>query len=159
MAFIIILIVVLIVYLLFFKKRKTAEPEIITPIPRENIIEETEQQPILIDELGRKYKNINNRREIPRKTFLYGTFHGKYWGELDELKDREFQQSKFFDFNIYEVEVFNTIHQFPPFSISEDARFPRERLPNLLPIVLKMNGKEYALNIHEPQIKNVKFKM
>ena len=27
----------------------------------------------------------------------------------------------------------------------------------MLPIVLQKNGKEYALNIHEPQITNVKF--
>lgn len=158
MAFIIILIVVVIVYLLFFKKGKRAEPEIIAPIPKEDVTtEETEQQPILIDEFGKKYKNVNKTKETPRKIFLYGTFHGKYWGELDEEKDKEFQQSQFFDFNIYEVEVSNTKDQFTPFDIPEDTRFPRERLPKLLSITLKRDGKEYALNIHEPQITNVDF--
>jgi hypothetical protein len=125
---------------------------------KDEITEEViEEQPILIDEFGKKYKNLNKTREIPRKTFLFGTLHGKYWGELDEIKEQEYLHSKFYDFNIYEIEVSNTLHQFTPFTIAQDARFPRERLPALLPIILKKDGKEYALNIHEPQIANVKF--
>lgn len=157
-AFIIILVVGISAYLLFFRKEKITETQPITQPHKEDIIEEViEQQPILIDEFGKKYKNINKTREIPRRTFLFGTLHGKYWGELDEIKDQEYQHTKFYDFNIYEIEVSNTLHQFTPFNIAQDARFPRERLPSLLPIILKKDGKEYSLNIHEPQITNVKF--
>ncbi len=157
-VFIIILVVGIIAYLLFFKKEKITETKPITHSKKDEITEEViEEQPILIDEFGKKYKNINKTREIPRKTFLFGTLHGKYWGELDEIKEQEYLYSKFYDFNIYEIEVSNTLHQFTPFTIAQDARFPRERLPALLPIILKKDGKEYALNIHEPQIANVKF--
>ena len=157
-AFIIILVVGIIAYLLFFKKEKITEPQPITQSKKDEITEELiEEDSILIDEFGKKYKTINKTREIPRKTFLFGTLHGKYWGELDEIKEQEYLHSKFYDFNIYEIEVSNTLHQFTPFTIAQDARFPRERLPALLPIILKKDGKEYALNIHEPQIANVKF--
>lgn len=157
-ALIIILVVGIIAYLLFFRKEKITETQSVTQHQKEVITEEVlEQEPILTDEFGKKYKNINKAREIPRRTFLFGTLHGKYWGELDEIKDQEYQHTKFYDFNIYEIEVSNTLHQFTPFNIAQDARFPRERLPSLLPIILKKDGKEYALNIHEPQITNVKF--
>lgn len=157
-AFIIILVVGIIAYLLFFTKEKITVSQPIIQSKKDEITEEViEEQPILIDEFGKKYKNLNKTREIPRKTFLFGTLHGKYWGELDEIKEQEYLHSKFYDFNIYEIEVSNTLHQFTPFTIAQDARFPRERLPALLPIILKKDGKEYALNIHEPQIANVKF--
>lgn len=157
-AFIIILVVGVIAYLLFFKKEKMTEPQPITQSKKGEIANEViREQPILFDDFGRKYKNIAKTREIPRKTFLFGRLNGKYWGELDQIKEHEFLHSKFYDFNIYEIEVSNTIHQFTPFIIPQDARFPRERLPALLPIILKKDGKEYALNIHEPQIANVKF--
>jgi hypothetical protein len=135
-AFIIILVVGIIAYLLFFRKEKATESQPITQPHKEDIIKEViEQQPILIDEFGKKYKNIRKTREIPRRTFLFGTLHGKYWGELDEIKDQEYQHTKFYDFNIYEIEVSNTLHQFTPFNIAQDARFPRERLPTLLQII------------------------
>jgi hypothetical protein len=157
-AFIIILVVGIIAYLLFFRKEKIPETQPITQSKKEDLTEEIiEEQPIQIDEFGKKYKNINKTREIPRKTFLFGTLQDKYWGELDEIKEQVYWHSKFYDFNIYEIEVSNTLHQFTPFNIAQDARFKRERLPALLPIILKKDGKEYALNIHEPQITNVKF--
>jgi hypothetical protein len=155
---IIILVISIIASLLFFKKEKTREIQPIIESPKEAIMEEiTEEQLIQIDESGRQYKNINKTRETPRRTYLFGTLHGKYWGELDEIKEQEYQHTKFYDFNIYEIEVSDTVHQCTPFNIAQDARFPRERLPSLLPIVLKINGKEYALNIHEPEIINVRF--
>lgn len=123
-----------------------------------HIQEEAENEPVLIDEFGKKYRNVNKTREIPRKTFLFGRLHGKYWGELDEVKEQAFKYSKFYDFNIYEVEVKDAqYNKETPFEISFDATFPRERLPALLPIVLKNNGKEYSINIHEPQVGNVIF--
>lgn len=76
---------------------------------------------------------------------------------MDEIKVQEYRQAKFYDFNIYEIEVSNVEDKATAFEFEHDSRFPREKLPLLLPIVLQKNGKEYALNIHEPQIRKVQF--
>lgn len=125
----------------------------------ENEIEDIEfEEEILIDEEGRKYKILNLVRELPRRTYILGDLNGKYWGEIDTKKETEFVQNKFFDFNIYEITVSNSItNNETPFILNELSSFPRERLPKLLTIRLLKDGKEYELNLHEPQVGNVVF--
>jgi hypothetical protein len=125
----------------------------------ENEIEDIEfEEEILIDEEGRKYKILNLVRELPRRTYILGDLNGKYWGEIDTKKESEFVQHKFFNFNIYEITVSNSITNYEtPFILDELSSFPRERLPKLLTIRLLKGGKEYELNLHEPQIGNVAF--
>jgi len=156
-VFIVIIILCFVIYFLFFRKEKTKEVTVIPQTQVNLVTEEVEPEEIFIDENGQKFRNLHKTRELPRKTYLYGNLHGKYWGELDLLKKQTYGHTKFYDFNIYEIEVSNTIHQFIPFDFVEDARFPRERLPELLPIIVKKDGKEYAVNVHEPQISNVRF--
>ena len=116
------------------------------------------EEEILIDEEGRKYKILNLVREKPRRTYIFGDLNGKYWGEIDTKKDSEFLQHKFFDFNIYEITVSNSLASNRiPFVLDELSGFPRERLPKLLTIRLLKDDKEYELNLHEPQIGNVAF--
>ena len=112
-AVIIIALIILVIYWLFFRKQKDNK-DIITqnePALVENVeiieepkVEEPEEE-MFIDENGLKYRNVAKTREIPRKTYLYGLLYGKYWGELDILKDEEYEHLKFYDFNIYEAEV------------------------------------------------------
>jgi hypothetical protein len=125
----------------------------------ENEIKDIEfEEEILIDEEGRKYKILNLVRELPRRTYILGDLNGKYWGEIDTKKETEFVQHKFFDFNIYEITVSNSItNNETPIVLDELSSFPRERLPKLLTIRLLKDGKEYELNLHEPQIGNVAF--
>jgi len=116
------------------------------------------EEEILIDDEGRKYKILKLIRETPRRTYILGNLNGKYWGEIDTKKETEFAQHKFFDFNIYEITVSNSItNNKTPFKIDDLSSFPRERLPKLLNIRLLKDGKEYELNLHEPQIGNVAF--
>lgn len=116
------------------------------------------EEEILLDDEGRKYKILKLIRETPRRTYILGNLNGKYWGEIDTKKETEFAQHKFFDFNIYEITVSNSItNNKTPFKIDELSSFPRERLPKLLNIRLLKDGKEYELNLHEPQIGNVAF--
>ena len=159
-AFIIIGIICLIIYLLFIKDRKIAPVHpVIQPEPI-NIIKEKvqkEAEEIFIDEYGKKYKNIIKEREIPRRTYLSGKLNGKYWGEQDIVKEQEYEHCKFYDFNIYEIEISETADAPVPFDFPLDSTFPRNRLPSLLPVTLKRDGKEYALNIYEPQVAKVIF--
>lgn len=186
-AFIIIVLIILVIYWCFFRHEKDSK-DIITQSdrgPAENveIIQEpkTEErgEEIFIDQNGLKYKNVTKTREIPRKTYLYGLLHGKYWGELDILKEEEYEHLKFYDFNIYEAEVktksanktcacitpeksvcdgFHTESE-GQFDFKPDTTFPREKLPAAIPctISIKGNSGEYSVVIHEPQVRDVKF--
>jgi len=115
------------------------------------------EEEFLTDETGRKYKDVEKVKEIPRKTYVLGQMHGKYWGELDQLKSDEYMQFRFYDFRIYEIWIDKVEYKFSPFLISSDIRFPREKLPALLPITLLKDGKEYAVSIREPLLANVCF--
>ncbi len=114
-------------------------------------VNKIEDEEIFIDENGRKYKILNLVRELPRRTYILGDLNGKYWGEIDTQKEKEFVQHKFFNFNIYEVSVKNVITKDSPFKDQIESEFPRERLPKLLPIILQKDGKEYELNLNEPK--------
>ncbi|MBS0646257.1 MAG: hypothetical protein JSR97_06665 [Verrucomicrobia bacterium] len=186
-AFIIIALIIIVIYWFFSRKEKDSK-DIISQTNRatvENVeiieepkVEEPEEE-IFIDENGLKYKNINKTREIPRKTYLYGTLHGKYWGEIDTLKEEEYERLRFYDFNIYEAEVktksvnktctcitseksvcdgFHTESE-GQFDFKPDTTFPKEKLPPAIPctISIKGNSGEYSIVIHEPQVRDVKF--
>lgn len=145
----------------------------------EELIGEQPAEEIFIDENGLKYKNVTKTREIPRKTYLYGTLYGKYWGELDIVKEEEYKHLKFYDFNIYEAEVivmqsnkacfcvttnkpvcdgFHTESE-GDFDFATDTTFPKEKLPATIPCTISLKGKngKYSVVIHEPQIRDVKF--
>jgi hypothetical protein len=148
----------------YFSGNKVSESIIPNNEPNKTKTKETEiedielEEEILIDEEGRKYKILNLVRELPRRTYILGDLNGKYWGEIDTKKESEFVQHKFFNFNIYEITVSNSITNYEtPFILDELSSFPRERLPKLLTIRLLKGGKEYELNLHEPQIGNVAF--
>lgn len=186
-AVIIIPLTILVLYWLFFRKKKgnksvytKTDP---TPVENVTIIDEPKRQKpeeeILIDENGLKYREVTKTREIPRKTYLYGLLQGKYWGELDSLKEEAYEHHKFFDFNIYEAEVktkaanktcscitskkslcdgFHTESE-GQFDFKPDTTFPKQKLPPNIPctISIKGNSGEYSVVIHEPQVREVKF--
>jgi hypothetical protein len=116
--------------------------------------DKSDDENIFEDESG-KYRIVAKTREFPRKTYLLGRLHGKYWGEIDPQKENEYFRSKFFDFHIYEAEVTGSEISQSEFNFIPDSRFPRERLPQLLPIIVKRDEREYSINIHEPQLGEV----
>lgn len=182
-VFIIIAIIIIVVYWLFFRKEKDSSNTIIqsksdTTVENIEIIEEQEEQ-VFTDENGLKYKNVSKTREIPRKTYLHGLLHGKYWGEIDVIKEEEYKRLKFYDINIYEAEVktspsntncscitslksvcdgFHTEAE-GEFNFQPDSNFPREKLPQTIPctISIKGNSGEYSVVIHNPQLRNINF--
>ena len=136
----------------------TIQNEKITNFEQEEKIINIEE-PILIDENGNQYQNIYKTREIPRKTYIKANLNGKYWGIIDEEQSIDFKDVKFFDFNIYEVELRNAIYQKNiPFETNlEDVKFSRERLPKLINTILLENNKEFFVNLNEPILTNIKF--
>ena len=181
-AFFIITIIVLVVYWLFFKNGNDSTPAISQRNPAKavesvEIIEEPKEQ-IFIDENGLKYRNVSRIKEIPRKTYLHGLFIGKYWGEIDVIKEEEYERFKFYDFNIYEAEVktklsnkncfcitsiktvcdgFHTESE-GKFQFEADSNFPKTKLPQTIPcsISIKGNTAEYSVVLHEPQLRDIK---
>ena len=130
---------------------------IITPFSNINYNGKNDED-IIINNSGKKFRVVTLVTETPRKTYILGDLNGKYWGEIDAQKETEFAQQKFFDFNIYEVTISNSDTNEAQFELNNLSNFPRERLPKLLSVRLLKDGKEYDLNLHEPQfVGKVKF--
>lgn len=161
-AVIIIIIIAVILYFLFWNK-KTDDKAIAVSEDDKNKsqidyieTEELTEEEIYTDENG-QYKIVEKTRELPRRTYIKAILNGKYWGEIDEQYSNQFEHSKFFDFNIYEVTLKNAVYGSVPFQLEQDLRIPREKLPKLLHTVLEKDGKEYEVNLHEPTFADIKF--
>lgn len=162
---IIILVLIILIYFLFLNKQgnntsidnsKNTQP-LSAKVIDEQITEE-ELGNWLTDEIGRKYKLIRKERELPRQTFIKANLNGKYWGEINSHYSNQFQQSEFYDFNIYEVTLKNAVYQLEePFQLEEDLRIPREKLPKLLNTILEKDGKGYEVHLHEPIFSKITF--
>lgn len=157
---IIIIIIAVILYFLFWNKKTDDKTIAVSKDEKNKILyeqaEELTEEEIYTDENG-QYKLLENTREIPRRTYIKATLNGKYWGEIDEQYSNQFEHSKFFDFNIYEVTLKNAVYGVVPFELEQDLRIPREKLPKLLHTVLEKDGKEYEVNLHEPTFTDIKF--
>lgn len=159
-AVIIIVIIAVILYFLFWNKKTDDKAVAVSEDDKHknDYIEAKEltEEEIYTDENG-QYKLVEKTREKPRRTYIKAVLNGKYWGEIDEHFSNQFAQSKFFDFNIYEVTIYKAKYSEFPFKFKEDYNFPREKLPKLIHTVLQENGKEYEVNLHEPIFANIKF--
>lgn len=160
-----IIIIVILAFLYFFIFRTKTEEKVIVDKDesvKENPIEFSDveiikEDEIFTDENNLKYKLVEKSREIPRHTYIRALLNGKYWGEIDKDFSKQFEQSKFFDFNIYEVTLKNAVYSNSPFQLEHDLRIPQEKLPKLLHTVLEKDGKEYEVNLHKPLFAEIKF--
>lgn len=161
MTYIIVIVVVFVILYFLFSQTKTEERSY-TENPKRNLefskFEIINNDEILTDENGLKYRWVKKIRKIPRHTFIKAVLNGKYWGEIDENYSNQFAHSKFYDFNIYEATLKNAVYNsHSPFLLEQDLRIPRERLPKLLPAIFQQDGKEYEVNLHEPIFSEIKF--
>lgn len=161
---IIIIAILVFLYFIFFKKKvedKTiavAKDKIIKENPvKFSGVEIIDEDKIFTDENRLQYKLVEKTRELPRHTYIKAFLNGKYWGEIDENISNQYEHSKFFDFNIYEVTLKNAVYSHSPFQLVQDLKIPREKLPKLLHTILEKDGKEYEVNLHEPLISEIKF--
>lgn len=118
-----------------------------------------------VGEDGLDYIKVTKEILTPRKTYLKGTISGKYRG--DKIPD-DSDKSNLFDFEIYEAVVTcNSIDDFSknkPFVFPRDFKnitnsnkikgtiFPKEKLPQTLPVVISANNKTFGINVLEPQL-------
>jgi hypothetical protein len=161
-----IIIIAILVFLYFFFFRKKAEHKTIA-ITKDIIISENpiefsdvgiiNKDEIFTDENGLQYKLVEKSREIPRHTYIKAFLNGKYWGEIDERLSNQFEHSKFFDFNIYEVSLKNAVYSHLPFQLEQELKIPREKLPKLVHTILEKDGKEYEVLLHEPLFAEIRF--
>ncbi len=160
-AVIVIIVIAVILYFLFWNKKTDNKAIAVSEDDEDDNIEISEltEEEIYTDENGLEYKLVEKTREIPRRTYIKAILNGKYWGEIDEDYSNQFEHSKFFDFNIYEVSLKNAEYSKFPFEIKEDYFIPREKLPKLLHTILQKDGKEYEVNLHEPifELGSIKF--
>lgn len=156
---IIIILAILIILYFLYKFKKSENNDIKNNEIAENkIIEEKiyiEEYPH--EENGKKYKLVEKIRENPRYTYLKARLYGKYWGEINENYTNQFGQSKFFDFNIYEVKLKNANYSIYPFVSNQDLKIPRERLPKLIHTIFENEGNEYEVNLHDPIFEDIEF--
>ena len=130
----------------------------------EKIVNIIKEEPF-VGEDGFDYIKVTKEILTPRKTYLKGTVSGKYRG--DKIPD-DSDKSSLFDFEIYEAEVTcNSIDDFSknkPFTFPHDFKnitnankikgsvFPREKLPQTLPVIISANNKTFGINVLEPQL-------
>ena len=130
----------------------------------EKIVNIINEEPF-VGEDGFDYIKVTKEILTPRKTYLKGTVSGKYRG--DKIPD-DSDKSSLFDFEIYEAEVTcNSIDDFSknkPFSFPHDFKnitnankikgsvFPKEKLPQTLPVIISANNKTFGINVLEPQL-------
>lgn len=166
-AFFIILLIVIIIYLLLNKRDNTSVITNPTAAPvTKTIIEETkpfvDEEDILIDEEGRKYKEVVKEILTPRKTYVYGSFTSKYNGELLSKTEHLSLTKKFYSFNIYESVV--TVNQNGirkdyegEFPFVEDENFNTDQLPKILNAHIEVdNSKQgYNVTIRDVKINNI----
>ncbi|KFF04211.1 hypothetical protein [Flavobacterium reichenbachii] len=109
------------------------------------------------------YKKVTYEIKTPRKTYLKGVISGKYRGIKieDDFAD-------LFDFEIYEANVISEsrddFRADKPFVFATDfesvfkrkkikgEKFPKEKLPQDLPVLIIANEKSFGVNVLEPQL-------
>ena len=105
---------------------------------------------ILYDENGREYFEVVRTNVIPRKTYIKGVLSGKYRGEFDQITSVQFQQSDFFDIEIYEAILENASYSIYPFDFIPEVRIPSEKIPRPLIVSLEENSTFYEIDLKEP---------
>jgi hypothetical protein len=105
---------------------------------------------ILYDENGREYFEVVRTNVIPRKTYIKGVLSGKYRGEFDQITSVQFQQSDFFDIEIYEAILENASYSIYPFDFIPEVRIPSEKIPRPLIVSLEENSSFYEIDLKEP---------
>lgn len=122
-----------------------------------------------VGEDGLDYIKVTKEILTPRKTYLKGIITGKYRG--DKIPD-DSDRTNFFDFQIYEAEVnCNSLDDFrknEPFEYPKDfkniaaknkvvgTKFPKEKLPKTIPVLITANNKSFGINILEPELYDFK---
>lgn len=112
----------------------------------------------LYDENGRMYRLVHKTRQKPRKTFVKGHIDGKYWGEKDNRTTNEFQQSEFFNYNIYEATLTGYSFRKESEGHFPDAfAGPGDHLifPQILKARMVRDEKTYEINIRDVVLTNV----
>jgi hypothetical protein len=149
------------VFLLLFQRKagKKSAPEL-EPVVSSVVVDPSSQ--ISVDEEGRRYRLVVHSATVPRKTYLRGALKGKCWSEPMSEEEGAYKQVKFYRFHIYEAQVSldkESDISSVPFPFPEDADFPRERLASTIPCIVSLGGeqREYAVTLHEPKIRSVRF--
>lgn len=147
---------------LFLSRKKTALPislpaiaPVAVPSPAPPVTVSTQEPPVLEDEQG-AYQLFERTRKVLRKTRIEGLLEGKYWGEEDPLMGRDFHQSHFYTFSMYEAHIHDmrltaTSAALPGTPVS------KEKLPALLTASLPGEDRRFKINIHEPHVDEVLF--
>lgn len=134
----------------FFKNTKTniSEPEI-TEKEEEKSPEPHDVSELMEDENG-KYQIVKYWGKEERKTHIKGILKGKYRGEFY----KEDASGKFYNFTIYESELYKVEKQdkIPPYD--EIKKFPKEKLPDKISTCIKNDTEYYHIEVHHPQFTN-----
>lgn len=122
---------------------------------------------------GVKMRKVTTTKLVPRRTFIKGTFKGKYWGEYENGETPLKDVGQFYNITLYESEIFvdrkvirtgDTI-TFSDFlaGISETINFtsyhhvdPSQLKNNVLVVNHEGIVSRYKIDLHEPRLYNTK---
>jgi hypothetical protein len=122
---------------------------------------------------GVKVRKVITTKLVPRRTFIKGTFKGKYWGEYESGETLLKDAGQFYNITLYESEIFidrevirtEDSITFPDFlaGISETNSFtsyhhvdPSQLKNNVLVVNHDGNVSRYKIDLHEPRLYNTK---
>ena len=112
------------------------------------------------------FKTIKKVRDVERRTYIKGSFFGKYRGKLYNSK-LNYEYEQFYDINIYEGEVFDfEIEINNPKKINKKAyenfqseiHFFQDTFDNIISKSLKKHSNNYdvfRLKIHKPKLQEI----
>lgn len=119
------------------------------------IIEKIIHEETFTGEDGKLYLKRIKEISTPCKIYLKGKISGKYRGSKLFTQDT-LHNTSLYDFEIYEAEVNckskDNFRKGKPFSVKSKAIFPREKLPQTIPVIIRAADKSFAINILEPKL-------
>ncbi|WP_370390236.1 hypothetical protein [uncultured Winogradskyella sp.] len=109
--------------------------------------------------MGKEKIKVIKKKE--RKTFIKGSFTGKYYGFVDENK-KHLERSRFYDINVYEGEIsdVNLISESTYNKIDTEVHFLQKHFNNVVSTLNEKVGDfdGFRFNIHEPKVESIKIK-
>lgn len=106
-------------------------------------------------------KKIKVIKKVERKTFVKGSFEGKYYGNFDDRK-LFFDKTKYYDINVYEGEIKNVqiISEKIYESINSEIHFLQQQFENVISVIEeKINNFDgFRLKINNPKVEYISIK-
>lgn len=153
-GFIIILSIVLGgVWIFFHKKKRLPESGIAdtpTSLPEPESSFCIDEVSVLSCGLNGRYVRVSGTRTVPRRTFVFGTMEGKYWG-VPGGKEAD----RVYDIHIQEAAIHILDAGASAYIVGEEP-FPQGRLPRQFMATMIRGDKRYVVALCDPKLADIR---